>query len=395
MREKRLLEALSEVEDSFVEEIDDVAISSKDKVHVAVRKTYKKKPWIKWLAMVGVFVLVLVISGQHSQQGELSEKQFSASVRNGAVTLGAGEILFTKNPWRNTKSEEKYPVYKNLSYVEGAGGAPFYFTHEELQAMSEAVAEKLGAEITGYIVEEKSIVDSDVEIRSDIFQLTAQTEIADIRIYGNGEISIFFHEAVALSNEYQFSDENTYAEAVKLTQYLTEKYKELLCFEQTEEECAISYDLTGNRTLFYSAYNVKSEEPDSLTEYCFHNVSFYGDEHGLMVMHYGDVRLASEYLGDYRVVSEEEARKRLEEGQYFSIYSELDAIGGGFSDENIRLVELTYLTGSNCRYYQPYYCFYVESESYVEGISNYGLFFVPALTDADLEQFPEVYPLGN
>ena len=77
------------------------------------------------------------------------------------------------------------------------------------------------------------------------------------------------------------------------------------------------------------------------------------------------------------------------------MYSEVDAIGGEFSEENIRLVELTYLTGLNCQYYQPYYCFYVEFEGYVDGISNYGLFFVPALTDVDLEQFPEVYPLGN
>lgn len=153
--------------------------------------------------------------------------------------------------------------------------------------------------------------------------------------------------------------------------------------------------LEGKRRLFYAAYNVAMEEPESITEYCFHNASFYGDEDGLSIIRYGDVRGAAEYMGDYQVISEEEARKRLEEGQYFSIYSEMDIIGGGFSDENIKLVELTYLTGSNCRYYQPYYCFYVEAESDIEGISNYSLFYVPALMDEDLEQFSEIYPLGN
>ena len=304
-----------------------------------------------------------------------------------------GAVLFTQNPWKNIKEETKYPVYRNLSYLEGAGGAPCYFTQEELTVMAEDVAEKLGTEIVGYQVEEHPIVD--VETRSDIYQITAQTELADIRIYGNGQISIFFHEAVKLSEQYQFSNDNTYAESVKLTYYLTDRYKELLGVEEVAEECAISYDFAGNRNIYYGAYNVKSEDADALTEYCFNSVSFYGDENGLTTMHYGDVRVASEYVGEYSVISEEEARARLDKGQYFSIYSETEAIGGSFSDENIRLVELTYLTGSNCQYYQPYYCFYVESESYVEGIANYGLFFVPALADEDLEKFEEVYPLGN
>lgn len=393
MKEQRLLEALSEVEDIFVKEIEDVIISSEEKVHVATKKKFSTKHWYKWLATTAAVVLVFVIGGQYLRLEESKENQFSASVRDGAVTLADGEILFTKNPWLQEKSDTKYPVYKNLSYVYGAGGAPHYFTQEELTVMAEEVAEKLDVEIIGYECVQQSF--GGIETRSDVFQITALTELAKIQLLGNGEISILFSKPVRLSEEYQFSDDNTYAEAVELTQYLTEKYKDLLGFEHAEDECSISYNLKGDKNLFYSAYNVEGDNGNWLTGYCFQNVSFYGDENGLTIMHYGDVRAASEYLGDYSVISEEEARTRLENGQYFSIYSELDAIGGEFSDENIRLVELTYLTGANCQYYQPYYCFYVESESYVEGISSYGLFFVPALTDEDLEQFPEIYPLGN
>lgn len=390
MKEKRLLEALSEVSDIFVEELDIVSDEQKNTV---ASKRYSKKQWFRWIATAVVLVLVFAIGGQYLLQGEINENQFSASIRNGAATLEEGEVLFTKNPWMQGTSKTKYPVYRNLSYVEGAGGAPHYFTQEELLVMAEDVAEKLDTEIIGYECAQHSY--NGVETRSDVYQITAQTEVAEIRLYGNGKISIFFHEEVALSKQYKFSDDNTYSEAAQLIRYLTEKYKALLGFEHAEDECSISYDLTGQRNIFYSAYNVKSDNSDVLTEYCFQNVIFYGNENGLSMMHYGDVRVAAEYLGDYAIISEEEARTRLEAGQYFSIYSELDTIGGGFSDENIRLVELTYLTGSNCQYYQPYYCFYVESESYVEGISNYSLFFVPALTDEDFEQFPEIYPLGN
>ena len=101
-------------------------------------------------------------------------------------------------------------------------------------------------------------------------------------------------------------------------------------------------------------------------------------------------------MGEYEIISEDEARQRLEEGNYVSIMvTEDDALGGAFSDENIILVELTYLTGSNCQYYQPYYCFYVELKSEIKGLCNYGTFYVPALTDENLLQFPEENPIGN
>lgn len=389
MKEKRLLKALSEVNDTFVEELDIVS----ENEHTLVRKN-RKKQWQRWIATAAVLVLLVIIGELYLQPVErINENSFSASIRNGVASLGEEDGLFTKNPWLKGVSETEYPVYKNLSYAEGCGGASYYFTKDELLVMAEEVAEQLGTRVTEYAYVSNSY--EEMEVRSDVSQINAQTELAEIRICGNGEISIFFYEPAALSEENRFSDDNTYLEAVQLTQYLTEKYKDLLGFENAADESSIHYDLTGRRNIFYSAYNVKNDTPDSVTEYCFQNVSFYGNENGLTTMHYGDVRVAAEYLGDYSIISKAEARTRLEKGNYFSFYSESDTIGGGFSDENICLVELIYLTNSNCRYYQPYYCFYVESESPVDGIISYSLFWVPALQDADLEKFQEVYPLGN
>lgn len=428
MKEKRLLEALSEVNEKFIEEVDfmqegcdeqNVLIKDlveelreeecvqqtdgTENIEICVEKErmmwkgHAFTRWQKWIAAAAVLVLVYILGGQYLWQGNHEEKAFAASIQNGRAVLGEEDVLFTKNPWKKEWAEAEYPVYKNLSYVQGAGGAPYYFTAEELMEMAKAAAEKLGTETTGYyeLCGQQLFGEREIETRSNVYQITVRTELADIRVSGNGEIAILFHEAVELPDGYQFSDDNTYEEAVQLTQYLVEKYKDLLGFEHMENVCSISYDLTGNKNIFYSAYNAKSNESDSIVDYCFRNVSFYGNKDGLTAMHYGDVLTAAEYLGEYRVISEEEARIRLENGQYFSMYSEEDTVGGGFSDENIRLVELTYLTGSNCQYYQPYYCFYIEAESNVEGIANYNTFYVPALGDGDLEKFPEEYPLGN
>lgn len=388
MSEKRILEALSEVQDEFVE---DMAIEFRNQE--IGKRNLRRINWIKWIGVAATIVVVFSFVADFFTPNSNSQSYFSASVTGGGITLAETEPLLTKNPYLMGMPIMEYPVYKNLAYLEGFGGEPHYYTEEELYIMAMDIAEKLGTVITEYTY--TTTGNSSVETRISAYEITAQSELAEIRILGNGEISICFNQSIPLPVEYRFSDENTYVEAMQLIRYLSEKYNNLFGFENAADDCQMEYDLEGKRRLFYAAYNVAMEEPESITEYCFHNASFYGDEDGLSIIRYGDVRGAAEYMGDYQVISEEEARKRLEEGQYFSIYSEMDIIGGCFSDENIKLVELTYLTGSNCRYYQPYYCFYVEAESDIEGISNYSLFYVPALMDEDLEQFSEIYPLGN
>lgn len=391
MKEKRLLEALSEVSDVFVEDMD-------IKINNVSERRHNKNSWIKWIGVAAVLALMISFGADFFTPKISSKNYFSASVTNGMISLEKEEPLLTKNPHLMGMPLMEYPVYKNLSYVEGAGGAPHYFTEEELLVMAEEIAEKLGTEIVeySYALNQYSGFESEIETRSDAYEIVAQSELAEIRVLGNGKVSIYFNKTVSLTEGYHFSDDNTYVEAMQLIRYLAEEYDDLLGFENAADDCRIEYNLNGKKSLFYYAYNAAAEEPEAITEYCFNNVSFYGNEDGLSMIHYGDVRVASENMGDYEIVTEEEARQRLEEGNYVSIMlTEADALGGAFSDENIILVELTYLTGSTCQYYQPYYCFYVEIESYEAGYSNYGTFYVPALTDENLEKFPEVYPLGN
>lgn len=396
MKEKRLLEALSEVNDKFVEEIDFENVDDridKQKDSVSSKQRFRKKNWMKWIGVVAAFALAFVVFIGETDlfPKETSKNYFSASTINGTASLEKDEPFLTKNPWMKGLPETQYPVYKNLAFVSVAG-EPGYFSREELLEMAKQVADGLDTEV----IEWSYIELTEKNAYSDVCEISAKTDIAEIRVMGNGKISIFFYEEIELPEEYQFSDENTYMEAVQLVRYLTEKYAALLGFENAADDCSMYYDLTGYRNLSYSAYNVASEESDSIIEYCFQRASFYGDENGLSIIRYGDVRVAVECLGDYEIISAEEARARLEEGNYISVLlTEAEAIGGTFTDDNIIHVELTYLTGSTCQYYQPYYCFYVETESLVEGISSYGTFYVPALTDEDLERFPEENPIGN
>lgn len=380
MKEMQMLHALNEVKEEYIEEVSPIDIQKK-----------RKRKWVKWVGLAATLVLGVYL-GQHFFVEEGTENYFSANVVGGMVSLESEEALLTKNPWLNGMHETKYPVYKNLAYTSVAG-VPVYFSEEELLSMAEDVAEKLDTTLTEW--EYFAVVYDGLETKRDVYQITAQSALAEIKILGNGEVSISFHEEVVLPEEHQFSHDNSYKEATLLIQYLTEAYGELLGLENPADDCGINYDLTGKRYLTYKAYEVGQEGTEAVTEYCFKNVSFYGDEEGLSNIHFGDVRVAAEYLGDYEIISLEEARKRLEKGNYVSVSSEEDALGGIFSDENIRLVELTYLTGSTCQYYQPYYCFYVEVESFTEGISNYTTFYVPALTEEHLSQFSEENPIGN
>ena len=154
--------------------------------------------------------------------------------------------------------------------------------------------------------------------------------------------------------------------------------------------------MEGNRQIYYRAYQVHTlgdgsvidiDNVNSVLDYCFQNVWFYGNEKGLTKISFGDVRIAGEEVGTYSILTEAEAMEQLMNGNCVSLLSKEDVKNGTFSEENIVEIELMYFTNSVCQYYQPYYCFYVELEQKIEGMVQYGCFYVPAVA--------EEYPFGN
>ena len=96
---------------------------------------------------------------------------------------------------------------------------------------------------------------------------------------------------------------------------------------------------------------------------------------------------AAETLGDYPIVSADEARQRLRAGNY-----QTSAPCALPEDADIAGEELVYRTGSREQLLLPYYRFYVRlpdtDMEYADGLQLYGAYYVPAIADAYLENMP-------
>lgn len=428
MKEKRILQALTDIKDAYIEEValDDVEeifqdgwsqnLSDKLSQRLSGDKRQGAKYWGYWMGIAASVVLLVMVGVKASDMnwfstndtmfvteiyGELPiDLGFSvAAVHDSIITIEENTQFLTKNPWNlpehswNLQKEQlTYPVYKNLSYVSLAG-APAYFSESELLSMAENIAKQLGTELMTW--EYSYVQEKENTKYGQPYQICAKSNLAEIIVSGNGKVSVSFEEPVSLPESYIFSNEHTIGEANDVVEYLAKKYEalfDLLSASKLKADCRISYDLEGNRQIYYVAYDA---EEDNIFGYCFRNIWFYGDENGLSKISYGDVRTAAEELGTYPILTEAEAMEHLVNGNYVSLLTEDDVKNGTFCEENIAEKELMYLTNSTCQYYQPYYCFYVELGQKAEGLVQYGCFYVPAVADEYAVNFAEESPFGN
>ena len=93
----------------------------------------------------------------------------------------------------------------------------------------------------------------------------------------------------------------------------------------------------------------------------------------------------SQKIGDYPIITAEEARKLLLENHYITTVPE--ALPG---EEYIAHVELMYRTSGRDSGFMPYYKFLVEMPTMERenGLKTFGAFYVPAVQSEFLENMP-------
>lgn len=378
-KEERLLYAMTEVEDTYLDEVE------------LPRNTYGKVFLMKWMGVAAsVAILVffatlvpknLVVNPPIDTE---SEGTMTESTHTGFdIILGGGPGLVSEEelekhlstaPWNEEMEVSTLPVYKNLSFYSTAGNS-VYLDSETLLQMTEDIAGKLDAEIISW----EYILNTGNESKT-LEGITAEINIGKITVYGNGKISISFSEGIPLEDGHVFSDEASVESADETVAYLLERFSDLIQVDGLVPACYVSYDLSGNREVAYRAVG-SGVGTNHIVEHYFNQVSFYGDEEkGLTRMHFGNALAATECMGDYPVLSVEEAKKKLQDGHFISSVGTSFVKDGVFNDDTIGGVELMYLAIPAEEYHQPYYCFYVQAK---EESLGYGRFYVPAIAGED------------
>lgn len=299
--------------------------------------------------------------------------------------------LDTINPWSADKPLESLPVYKNLSIKENCLVA-VHLTQEQMEEIANNAAYCLGIEVTS----------TSVEILSDI-SFNPPEEVADlpycvevvcngenigasiveIRVFGDGEMSISFNNSMSLPDGYSFTYSNTTEEqAIEVMEYLADKFKGLLQFENPAVYSYADRNIYGEQIRGYYVYDQCEDYMQDILSYNFTSTKFCPDDSGeLMIIWVNNPLSAAQNLGEYPIIDAQEATQLLLGGSYISTVPTEYLINGEITAEAIAKTELIYRVGEHDEYYQPYYKFYIElSDEYCpEGMKEYGAFYVPAV----------------
>lgn len=286
------------------------------------------------------------------------------------------------NPWTQDMELETMPVFKNKVY-EGwtsQGGIFIYLSEEKMKNMIETAAQLLDKEIASMETETDMFIqrgDSEdgypsqeafENAETKAFKVNAEcSDGTKISIYGDGSLRIELDPAVQLPDGYSLDSAETKQETME---YLYGQYAKLLQYSDPAFYSDTMYDYV---------YDKGGDLMQNILNYNLSNARFcVNDKGGLWIIYIDNHFCSSEYMGDYPVISCDEAKELLKEGKYgTSVPAELT---GEINDETIAAGELVYRNNSGLdEYFMPYYRFYVQVEDENDGYS-YGAFYVPAVS---------------
>lgn len=296
------------------------------------------------------------------------------------------------NPWTEETNITELPVFRNLSYT-GDTNDEFnvYFTEEQMRDIAQKTAKSINADITQITVNRVKDSTSKVypdNIMNGVYSLEANcsSDVYCIFVEGDGTVGIWYnYEGVKLPSKYSFTYEKTTDfEAKKTLDYLSKKYSLLLSYDKPVPFTFADRTYDGAAIRSYYVYDGTGEITQDILNYNLSYAEFGPNDDGsLSVIWIYNYYSSSEYIGDYPIISKDEAQESLLNGHYYSSVPEDYLNGGKISENDIAKVELIYSHNGE-EYYQPYYKFYVELKAsefnMAEDLKNFGIFYVPAVS---------------
>lgn len=378
----------------------------------------KKGSILKWTALGGVcaavIACVIVLPKMNKNNSIVSPYGNLPQASNSSIKSGKDKIksnvrfgdmgfegmmaydiseLDTPNPWSPDLSLSSMPVYRNLAYTNLRMAV--YLSEEQMNEIAQNTASALNVNVDETkVTYVKDFVKGGAfdEILNSAFSLDVEcSNNTIIIVYGDGRIQISF-ENQTLPSSYHFSYRNTSKEeAQKVLEYLSDKYADLLHYDNTVCYSIADRTFSGDENRSYYVYNQSDDSVQDILNYNLSFSNFAPDDSGnLMCIWLNNPLCASEYLGEYPIITEKEATELLMNGNYFSSVPNDYIRNGSISTDDISKTELVYRNNRE-EYYQPYYKYYVELDSnafnMADGLKNYGIFYVPAIKSEFLDDY--------
>ena len=150
--------------------------------------------------------------------------------------------------------------------------------------------------------------------------LQAKAKDLSINVHPNLTISILPHyksempAGIPLPKKYNLSPKASYEDNQKTAAYLRKKYRKLINMKKSKVKID-NFDFRNNNVIWF--YEADGNLTEQIINYNFNNIRFHGNENGNL----GGIRIyqydLSQKIGDYPVISLEEAKKLLVDGYYY------------------------------------------------------------------------------
>ena len=175
-------------------------------------------------------------------------------------------------------------------------------------------------------------------------------------------------------------EETVETEAEEAIRYLSEQYADLLKETQRNYDLFADYTFEGHISRQYHIYGKAETDAETLVNYAYRYIQFAPDDDGnLRLIRVCDELGPAEKLGDYPLISEEEAYELLYQGYCLSSFNDAPS-----RDWEIADVQIAYANFHNYEYQIPYYSFLIDitgqnGMAAQNGLRTYGIYYVPAI----------------
>ena len=287
----------------------------------------------------------------------------------GIMARELSEITGT-NPWLAEWELTSLPVWYNCSAPQQYGLPEKPYTGEEMLEIAREIAGKLGEEILTHEVGTMQMYTPDGMTEYDS-SVTAETSLYEITVMRGGMVSVL--------SENDPIGKITDKESALL---LYERFSSLLEFENPEAEVIASYTYDGEPLYEIYLWDNAGDETGRILNYAdkillSSSDTWYG-------INFTNAYNRREYLGDYPIISLEEAVNMLLDGYYITTVPK--ALYG--APESVDHAELVYRT--NDLYVMPYYKFRVpleeDTDKHFDGEYAWGAYYVPAVSREYLDE---------
>ena len=430
MKSKRILEKIGDISEDYIAEANPIK--------------QRRRTWVRRGALAACFALAAfifikvipinligpapeqhdlpILATEQDDQPLLTTEQDSlpmlavSEISNegmgfeGYMAFDISEIV-NDNPWTETMEISTLPVYQNLL----SSDEDYHGLGADLEKMKELllnVASRLDLDVDNLEITDNT---PDEETQAAITEKFAQTgenvpegyfSPTAVMIEDNGikvevdqqlTAKISFDPAVTLPDGYNFTHYATYEQVAAVAEFLKTNYHGLIGMDNPQAnifggdyslffgEDVDTYGAQQAQSYSIEFYNAGGDNTNQIINYNFNRVAFYNDDDGKFFLARVFQPDLSEKVGDYPIITIDEAKALLGNGNYItSVPVELPGL------EYVAKVELIYRTGGMEQFFMPYYRFYVELPDMEidNGLKTFGAYYVPAVEGTYISNMP-------